>query len=125
MFFQNNLKQARKRAKLSIQDMAYILDYDASNLSSYERGSKPTPLHITFAYHIISNQPLLQFFRTQILEVSDKLASRVIDLTTELEEEIPSRKSRKRIEALEEVFSNITCLRELISENNSKNVYED
>ena len=48
------LKQSRRNVNLTLQDMAYLLDMDFSNLSKYEKGKKTPPARVIIAYHIVT-----------------------------------------------------------------------
>ena len=109
----NHLKRSRKKSKLTIQDIAFLLDYDVSNLSRYERSEKSVPLRVSLGYQIVSNDPLFKFFQTDIFYLADVIARKTVQLMSTLEDEIQTPKVVKRIEALEDVLRNIGCLKAL------------
>jgi len=107
------LKQARRSANLTLQDMAYLLDMDFSNLSKYETGKKQPPARVIIAYHIITKTPLKKLFKYSLLGVIDAVSSKTTSLITQLEEEMATPKLKKRILALYEVLNNIGCLQDI------------
>lgn len=107
------LKQARKNANLSLQDMAYLLEMDVSNLSKYERGIKIPSLRVILGYHTITKTPLPKLFKQHFLGIVDGVSNSVTHLIAELEEEMTSPKMKKRIEALYEALNNISCLKDV------------
>lgn len=113
MLLHNHLKRSRKKSKLTIQDIAFLLDYDVSNLSKYERADKSVPLHISLGYHIISNEPLFKFFQTDIFSLADRISRKVVQLMGQLEDEIQTKKVQMRVEALEDILRSIGCLKAL------------
>ena len=125
MYYHNYLKRSRKRSNISSHDMAYLLDYDVSNLSNYERGEKNVPLHIYLAYHIVSGEPLHKFFLKQISQLIDTLRKRAIELSSILEDEPQTEKNRRRMVSLEEVLLTIGSLKDLIEKDASPNEYEE
>lgn len=120
MFLTNHLKRSRKKSKLTIQDIAFLLDYDVSNISKYERAEKSVPLHISLGYHIISNEPLFKFFQTDIFSLADRISRKVVQLMATLEDEIQTKKVQMRVEALEDILRSIGCLKAL----NTPDTYE-
>jgi transcriptional regulator with XRE-family HTH domain len=113
MLLHNHLKRSRKKSKLTIQDIAFLLDYDVSNLSKYERAEKSVPLHISLGYHIISNEPLFKFFQKDIFSLADRIARKVVQLMSTLEDEIQTKKVQLRVGALEDILRSIGCLKAL------------
>ncbi|MBL7789367.1 MAG: helix-turn-helix domain-containing protein [Chitinophagales bacterium] len=113
MLLHNHLKRSRKKSKLTIQDIAFLLDYDVSNLSKYERAVKSVPLHISLGYHIISNEPLFKYFQTDIFSLADRISRKVVQLMGQLEDEIQTKKVQMRVEALEDILRSIGCLKAL------------
>lgn len=107
------LKQARRSANLSLQDMAYLLDMDFSNLSKYEKGKKLPPTRVILAYHIVTKTPLKKLFRYRILGILDTVSSKATSLISQLEEEASTPKLKERIGHLYEVLNNIGCLQEV------------
>ena len=107
------LKQARKNSNLSLQDMAYLLEMDVSNLSKYERGIKIPSLRVILGYHSITKTPLPKLGKRHVVGIVDGVSNSVTHLIAELEEEMTSPKMKKRIEALYEAFNNISCLKDV------------
>ncbi len=107
------LKQARRNANLTLQDMAYLLDMDFSNLSKYETGKKLPPARVIIAYHIITKTPLKKLFKYSLLGMIDSVSAKTTSLISQLEDEITSPKLKKRITALYEVLNNIGCLQDV------------
>jgi len=113
MYIINYLKQARRSASLTLQDMAYLLDMDFSNLSKYETGKKQPPARVIIAYHIITKTPLKKLFKYSLLGVIDAVSSKTTSLISQLEDEMATPKLKKRILALYEVLNNIGCLQDV------------
>ncbi|WKD85213.1 HTH-type transcriptional regulator ImmR [Polaribacter huanghezhanensis] len=113
----NYLKQARKNASLSLQDVAHLLEMDVSNLSKYERGIKTPTLQVILGYHIITKIPLSELFGQHILTAIDSISKKLTQFITRLEEEVTSPKMEQRIASLYEVLNTISCLKD-VSENN-------
>lgn len=113
MYIINYLKQARRSANLTLQDMAYLLDMDFSNLSKYETGKKQPPARVIIAYHIITKTPLKKLFKYSLLGVIDEVSSKTTSLISQLEDEMTTPKLKKRILALYEVLNNIGCLQDV------------
>lgn len=113
MYIINYLKQARRSASLTLQDMAYLLDMDFSNLSKYETGKKQPPARVIIAYHIITKTPLKKLFKYSLLGVIDAVSSKTTSLISQLEDEMTNPKLKKRILALYEVLNNIGCLQDM------------
>ena len=76
----HTLKSVRKNADISLQDMAFLLDTDVSNLSKYERGVKRGTLKVFLGYFIITGTPLGKLLHTVILEVIESIAERTTAL---------------------------------------------
>ncbi|HNP66274.1 MAG TPA: helix-turn-helix transcriptional regulator [Aequorivita sp.] len=110
------LKQARRSANLTLQDMAYLLDMDFSNLSKYEMGKKTPPARVIIAYHIITKTPLNKLFKYRILGIIDTVTGRTTSLISQLEEETGTPKLKERISNLYEILNNIGCLQEVSEE---------
>jgi|TARA_B110000285_G_scaffold48687_1_gene55138 transcriptional regulator with XRE-family HTH domain len=109
----NYLKQARRSANLTLQDMAYLLDMDFSNLSKYETGKKLPPARVIIAYHIVTKTPLKKLFKYSLLGVIDTVSRKTTSLISQLEEGMTNSKIKKRILTLYEVLNNIGCLQDV------------
>lgn len=107
------LKQARRSANLTLQDMAYLLDMDFSNLSKYELGKKTPPTRVIIAYHIITKTPLKKLFKYSLLGMIDTVSGKTTSLISQLEDEVSNPKLKKRIAALYDVLNNIGCLQDV------------
>ncbi|NCO62721.1 MAG: hypothetical protein COW66_13055 [Flavobacteriaceae bacterium CG18_big_fil_WC_8_21_14_2_50_34_36] len=114
----NYLKQSRRSANLTLQDMAYLLDMDFSNLSKYENGKKLPPSRVIIAYHIITKTPLKKLFKYSLLVMIDTISSKTTSLISQLEDEVTTPKLSKRIAALYEVLNNIGCLQDVNEKDN-------
>ena len=110
------LKQARRKANLSLQDMGYLMDVDFSNLSKYEKGKKMPPARVIIAYHIITKTPLKKLFKYNLLGIIDSVSIKTKTLIKQLEEQTKTPNLKKRIAALHEVLQNVGCLQD-INEN--------
>ena len=95
MYIINYLKQARRGANLTLQDMAYLLDMDFSNLSKYETGKKQPPARVIIAYHIITKIPLKKLFKYSLLALIDEVSSKTTSLISQLEDELTTPKLKK------------------------------
>lgn len=95
MYIINYLKQARRGANLTLQDMAYLLDMDFSNLSKYETGKKQPPARVIIAYHIITKTPLKKLFKYSLLALIDEVSSKTTSLISQLEDELTTPKLKK------------------------------
>ena len=113
MYIINYLKQARRSANLTLQDMAYLLEMDFSNLSKYETGKKQPPARVIIAYHIITKTPLKKLFKYSLLGMIDAVSIKTTSLISQLEDELTTPKLKKRILALYEVLNNIGCLQDV------------
>lgn len=107
------LKQARKQCNIMLQDMAYLLDMDISNLSKYERGIKKPTLTMEIAYYVLTKAPLQFVFKNKIEEMIKTLSLKVTNLIAFLEDEIQTDKISKRITALNSLLDNISCVKEV------------
>jgi len=115
--FLNPLKQARKNADMSLQDMAFLIDVDVSNLSKYERGIKSAPVHVCLAYYVITKSSLAKLFSQHMSGVIELVSTRLTNLIEMLEEEATSPKVKRRIESLYESLNNISCLKDVSGKN--------
>lgn len=107
------LKKARKESKVSLQDMAYILNMDASNLSKYERGINYPTMRILLGYHILTKIPLKKVFRANLEALYTNLSLKVTNLISFLEDEVRTEKIARRLSALNNILDNISCLQDL------------
>lgn len=101
------LKQARKHTHLCLQDMAFVLDMDISNLSKYERGKLFAPSQVVLSYHILSKIPLERLLREEVKGTTVNIVQRVKSLLELIEKEEPSAKNRQRITALEQILERV------------------
>lgn len=115
------LKQSRRNASLTLQDMAYLLEMDFSNLSKYEKGKKTPPTRVIIAYHIVTNTPLKKLFKYNLLAMIDTVSAKTTSLISQLEEQAITPKLKKRITALYEVLNNIGCLQDISQTDHDKN----
>ena len=115
------LKQSRRNANLTLQDMAYLLDMDFSNLSKYEKGKKTPPARVIIAYHIVTKTPLKKLFKYSLLGMIDTVSAKTTSLISQLEEEVTTPKLKKRITALYEVLNNIGCLQDVNETDHDNN----
>lgn len=107
------LKKARKESKVSLQDMAYILDMDTSNLSKYERGINYPPMLVLLGYHILTKVPLTKIFKVNLENLYTNLSLKITNLISFLEDEVRTEKISKRLLSLENLLDNISCLKDL------------
>jgi transcriptional regulator with XRE-family HTH domain len=107
------LKRARKRNNIQLQDMAYLLDMDISNLSKYERGTKSPTLQVQIGYHIITKTPLKLILKEKINLVIESLSLKVTNLIAFLEEEVQTGKISQRLLSLNSILDNLSCLKDV------------
>jgi transcriptional regulator with XRE-family HTH domain len=110
------LKQARKQNNILLQDMAYLLDMDVSNLSKYERGAKSPTLPVQIGYHIVTKTPLRLILKKKINEVLESLSLKVTNLIAFLEEEVQTNKISQRLTAMNSILDNLSCLKDVSEE---------
>ncbi|WP_045079071.1 helix-turn-helix domain-containing protein [Aequorivita vladivostokensis] len=92
----NSLALHRTRANISLNDVAYLLNIDTSNLSRIEKGIRKPNVRIILLYHILFDAPLINLFGEQFNTLKEKLIGRSRKLIAQLETEQPP-KSKNRI----------------------------
>ncbi|MBS3915823.1 MAG: helix-turn-helix transcriptional regulator [Bacteroidetes bacterium] len=103
----SSLKQARRNLSLSLQDTAYLLDTDISNLSKYEYGKLTPSARIVVGYHLITKTPLEELMKYHSFGVRDTLIERVEGLIEELNNGPANGKNQHRKEVLKTILQNI------------------
>jgi len=112
-YFENiKLKEARINAGVSVHDMAYMLDINASNLSKYEKGILKASREILYGYHIITGQQIGKLQKPFFADFIETLSLRITELISKLEGRGQSLKINVRIEHLNSILENMTCLKD-------------
>jgi transcriptional regulator with XRE-family HTH domain len=101
------LKTVRKNADISLQDMAFLLDTDVSNLSKYERGIKLGSLKIFLGYFIITGAPLHDVVKHHIEQLVISIRERAETRIQLLEQAWQTPKAELRIDKLFEVLDHL------------------
>ena len=60
---------AREKALVPVQDIAYLLATDGSSLSKIERGIRRPNMETVFLYHILFGVALKDFFGTEQIQI--------------------------------------------------------
>ena len=107
-----NLRQLRKNADISLQDMAYLVDMDVSNLSKNERGMKPSNLNLCQSYALVTGSRIEQLLQTSSKAHIERLSERITSLIIRLEHQKQSNKVKHRIAKLHSVLDTLSCLHE-------------
>lgn len=87
----NSLALYRTRANVSLNDVAYLLNIDTSNLSRIEKGVRKPSVKIILLYHILFDAPLIDLFAEQFNTLREKLIGRSHTLIEQLEAEQPPK----------------------------------
>lgn len=87
----NSLALHRTRANISLNDVAYLLNIDTSNLSRIEKGIRKPNVKIILLYHILFDAPLIDLFAEQFNTLNEKLIERSRRLIAQLETEQPPK----------------------------------
>lgn len=103
----NSLALHRKRANISLSDVAYLLNIDTGNLSRIEKGIRSPNAKIILMYHILFDAPLLKLFSEQFKILSKQIIERSKKLITQLETEQPP-KSINRIEFINDFVNGLS-----------------
>jgi transcriptional regulator with XRE-family HTH domain len=102
----NSLALHRTRANISLNDVAFLLNIDTSNLSRVEKGIRKPNARIILLYHILFDAPLIKLFAEQFNSLQEELKQRSEKLIAQLETERPP-KSTNRIEYLREFVNSL------------------
>lgn len=87
----NSLALYRTRANVTLNDVAYLLNIDTSNLSRIEKGIRKPSVKIILLYHILFDAPLIDLFAEQFNTLKEKLIERSHTLIDQLETEQPPK----------------------------------
>lgn len=98
------LKQVRKNLNLSLQDTAFLLGTDVSNLSKYEYGKMTPSVRVIIGYHLITRTPLQNLIKHHIAEVHATLLDRVRILLSKTGGETRTEKALLRRETLQQIL---------------------
>lgn len=99
-----SLKQVRKNLNLSLQDTAYLLGTDVSNLSKYEYGKMTPSVRVVIGYHLITKTPLHNLIKHHVAGVHATLIDRVNILLSKTDGESPTEKTLHRRETLQQIL---------------------
>lgn len=89
----HNLKWYRKKAELSQQDVATLLNITPQTLNRYENGSRDPTLEVTIAYHILFSVPIHELYAPQYKEMKHKLVQRGKILIKKLNQTLSPKRS--------------------------------
>ena len=105
----NYLRKIRKRSKLSLEDIALLMNQaNYSNLSRFEKGNRPPSIAFLLVYHLLFSVPLDKFFELHIEEMRPVLFRRIQVLLDNLRSSEPNSNQRTRIEFLEGALTRLT-----------------
>ena len=117
----NFLKTARNEAKLTLQQMAFLLDIDFSTISKYERGEMKSNAFLLISYYLITGKPIYELLHLDDLFV--RIGERCAELMAQIDEQPVNEKTKDQISLLENALHRITFLKEQQSApNNSDDV---
>lgn len=103
-------KQARKDHHLLLNDIAYILNIDQGNLSSFEAGRSPHSKALA-GYQILFNLSIQTTIAQVFQEGHKPWVDRCFQLVEKINEYAPNTpKNRNRIEGLDTVITNLMAL---------------
>lgn len=103
----NSLARYRKRGNVSLEDLAYILNVDTSNLAKVEKGfRKPNPRTI-LAYHILFGVGINELFHDQYRSLKDDIISQSKKLISRLETK-STPKSKARLSFFQELVNSLS-----------------
>ena len=100
----------RKASYLKLNDLAHILNIDASNLRRFEIG-KPYPKAL-IGYHILFNLPIQNHIRQVFKQGYKELMHRSFQLLEQLQEKSNTIKNNLRIEGLHKIIERLVMLDE-------------
>jgi transcriptional regulator with XRE-family HTH domain len=102
----HNLRWYRKRANVSQQDVATLLDIIPQTLIRYENGSRdPTP-EIIIVYHILFGVTLHELFTPFFKKIKQKLVERSKIMIDDINHD-PSPKGNQRITYLQSIVNSL------------------
>lgn len=105
----HNLKQIRKSHHLELNDLAYIINLDQGNLSSFEAG-RSTNSKALLAYHTLFNLST-QNTIGQVFKGGNKpWLDRCFLLVEKISNEPQTEKNQKRLEGLNTIIANLMKL---------------
>lgn len=105
-----NLTKMRKASYLKLNDLAHILNINASNLSRFEAGkSYPKAL---IGYHILFNLPIQNNIRQVFQQGYKELMHRSFQLLEQIQEKSETVKNKLRLEGLHKIIERLVMLDE-------------
>ncbi len=100
-------KIARQKAEVPVQDLAYMLAIDGSNLSKIELGNRPLNMETVLLYHMLFGLQLKDFYsEEQVKTIRRKILNRCKRLISNLEF-LHTPKSRNRLKYVNEVVNKL------------------
>lgn len=102
------LRQARKNMNLSLQDAAYIINADVSNLSKCERENRPLTVRCTIAYMLITGVSIRKLINRTYFSIKAEIIERTKILLQELNKVPDSAGIIARRNSVELVMRNVS-----------------
>lgn len=102
-------KQVRKNLNLSLQDTAFILGTDVSNLSKYEYGKLTPSMRVVVGYHLIAKTPFDRLIKEYAADVRPVLIERITLLLEQKNTEKANAKTAQQREVLEQILQRLTA----------------
>lgn len=102
-----SLKQVRKNLNLSLQDTAFILGTDVSNLSKYEYGKLTPNVRVVVGYHLITKIPFNHLIKKYATDVLPTLIERVTALLEQKNTEKITAKALHQQEVLGQILESL------------------
>lgn len=104
-----HIRLARKKARLSVEDMEHILDIPGErNLDKYEKGFRSWNIPMVIKSHLVFNVPLIELFQRYIQDVTPDLCIKISQRLVHLHNEAPTPKRNHRKAFLESVIKRLT-----------------
>lgn len=104
----SSFRQTRKNLGLSLQDTAYLLGIDVSNLSKVEYEKIVPSVRAVIGYHLIVGASLEHLLKNHILAIRQTLTGKLMVLLDQASKDPGIPKNRHRFESLSRVLKNVT-----------------
>lgn len=105
----NYLQLFRKRAHLTREDVAFILQvHSLPDISRWESGTRQPRMHVRIIYHLLFNIPMQTLFTPDRQELTQGVCERIDKRIQELELLLPDPKVQCRIAFLEDTLKRLT-----------------
>ncbi len=101
------LKQVRKNLNLSLQDTAFILGTDVSNLSKYEYGKITPNVRVVVGYHLLAKIPFDHLIKKYAADIRPTLIERITMLLEQKTMEKSSAKALLQREVLGQILESL------------------